>query len=75
MNNATAHSWEHPASPYRVDLDHRGDWCVWQQMPGGGWTAIHSCLSHNDAVNRVARLNAEPRMSIDGSALGLTSGV
>jgi len=74
-HNSQARSWEHPPSPYRVDLDHRGDWCVWRQMPSGGWTAIQSCVSHNDAVNRVATLNAKPRIQFGGAGLGLIAGI
>lgn len=73
---ASTRSWEHPSTRYRVDLDHRGDWCVWQQMPGGGWTAIQSCVSHNDAVSRVAHLNnATPRIQFGGSVLGRIAGI
>lgn len=59
--SATNRSWGHPAQKFLVDLDHRGDWCVWQRLADGGSTAIKSCTSHNDAVNQAASFNAAAR--------------
>lgn len=60
-HSSTKRSWDHPAQKFLVDLDHRGDWCVWQRLADGGCTAIKSCASHNDAVNQAASFNAASR--------------